>query len=163
MDIESLIKIDLDKMSEMNLYQTPQEVEKEPLDNMAKPLEVTNPENVRKRKKRDKNVQNKPFKSTKEADGIDSPVVKHEKEVKLELKEKPLDIKKEIDNQLQTEEPLNNKVEYLYFYDNPENWKRGKCLVCENKQKETLKKRKGEVHERKKGSMQDNKTIIKDF
>ena len=153
MDIESLIKIDLDQMSEMNLYQTPQEVKKEPLDNMAKPLEVTNPENVRKRKKRDKNVQNKPFESTKEADGIDSPVVKHEKEVKLELKEKPL----EIDDQLQTEEPLNNKVEYLYFYDNPENWKRGKCLVCENKQKETLKKRKGEVHERKKAQCKTTK------
>ena len=66
MDIESLIKIDLDQMSEMNLYQASQEVEKEPLDIMAKPSEVTNPENVRKRKKRDKNGQNKPFISTKE-------------------------------------------------------------------------------------------------
>ena len=145
MDIESLIKIDVDQMSEMNLYQTPQEVKKEPLDNTAKPLEVTNPENVRKRIKRDKNGQNKPFKSTKEAEDIDSPAVTLEKEVKLELKEKPL----EIDDQLQTEEPLNNKVEYLYFYDNPKNWKQGRCLVCENKQKETLKKRKGEVHGKK--------------
>ena len=151
MDIESLIKIDLDQMSEMNLYQTPQEVKKEPLDIIENPLEVTNPENVRKRKKRDKNGQNKPFKSTKEADGIDSPAVKLEKEVKLELKKEPLDIKKEIDDQLQTEEPLNNKVEYLYFYDNPENWKKGKCLVCEKAlgQKDTLKKRKSDVHERK--------------
>ena len=153
MDIESLIKIDLDQMREMNLYQTSQEVKKERLDIIAKPSEVTSTENVRKRKKRDKNGQNKPFKSTKEAEDIDSPAVTLEKEVKLELKEKPL----EIDDQLQTEEPLNNKVEYLYFYDNPKNWKQGRCLVCENKQKETLKKRKGEVHERKKAQCKTTK------
>ena len=145
MDIESLIKIDLDQMSEMNLYQASQEVKKESLDIIEKPSEATNPKNVRKRKKRDKNVQNKAFKSTKEADGIDFPAVKLEKEVKLELKENPLEIKKEIDNQLQTEEPLNNKVEYLYFYDDPKNWKKGKCLVCEKQkalgQEVTLKKR----------------------
>ena len=47
------------------------------------------------------------------------------------------------------EKPLDNKTEYLYSYDNPENWKQGRCLVCENKQKETLKKRKGEVHGKK--------------
>ena len=145
MDIESLIKIDLDQMSEMNLYQASQEVKKESLDIIEKPSEATNPENVRKRKKRDKNGQNKPFKSIKEADGIDFPAVKLEKEVKLELKENPLEIKKEIDNQLQTEEPLNNKVEYLYFYDDPKNWKKGKCLVCEKQkalgQEVTLKKR----------------------
>ena len=77
--------------------------------------------------------------------------------MKLELKEKTLEIKKEIVYQLQTEEPLNNKVEYLYFYDNPENWKQGRCLVCEKKQKETLKKRQGEVHERKKAQCKTTK------
>ena len=157
MDIESLIKIDLDQMSEMNLYQASQEVKKESLDIIEKPSEATNPENVRKRKKRDKNGQNKPFKSSQEMNDIDSPAVKVEKEVKLELKEKTLETKKEIVYQLQTEEPMNNKVEYLYFYDNPENWKQGRCLVCENKQKETLKKRKGEVHERKKAQCKTTK------
>ena len=152
MDIESLIKIDLDQMSEMNLYQTSQELKEETVDVIEKPLEATNPENVRKRKKRDKNGQNKPSKSSKKMDDIDSPVVKLEKEVKLELTENPLDIKKEIDDQLQTEEPLNNKVEYLYSFDNPKNWKPcGKCSICQKAldQEDTLKTDKAFMKEKK--------------
>ena len=152
MDIESLIKIDLDQMSEMNLYQTSQELKEESVDVIEKPLEATNPENVRKRKKRDKNGQNKPSKSSKKMDDIDSPVVKLEKEVKLELTENPLDTKKEIDDQLQTEEPLNNKVEYLYSFDNPENWKPcGKCSICQKAldQEDTLKTDKAFMKEKR--------------
>ena len=159
MDIESLIKIDLDQMSEMNLYQTSQEVKEEPLDNIEKPLEATNPENIRKRKKRDTLGQNKPFKSSKEIDKIDSPVVKLEKEVKLELKKKPLDIKGEIDDHVQTEEPLNNKVEYLYSFDNPKNWKPcGNCSICQKAlgQEDTLKTDKAFMKEKRLNARQQN-------
>ena len=108
--------------------------------------------NIRKRKKHDKHGQNKPFKSSHEMNDINSPVVKVEEEVKLERKEKPLDIKKEIDDQLQTEEPLNNKVEYLYSFDNPENWKPcGKCSICQKAldQEDTLKTDKAFMKEKK--------------
>ena len=102
------------------------------MDIKEKPLkEATNPKNIRKRKKHERHGQNKPFKSSHEMDEIDSPAVKVKKEVKLEIKEKPLDVKKEVHDQLQTEDPLNDKVEYLYSYDNPENWKPcGKCSIC---------------------------------
>ena len=159
MDIESLIKIDLDQMSEMNLYQTSQEVKEEPLDNIEKPLEAMNPENIRKRKKCDTLGQSKPFKSSKEIDKIDSPVVKLEKEVKLELKKQPLDIKGEIDDHVQTEEPLNNKVEYLYSYDDPKTWKPcGKCSICQKAlgQEDTLKTNKAFMKEKRLNARQQN-------
>lgn len=69
--------------------------------------------------------------------------------VKLERKEKPVDIKKEIDDQLQ-KEPLNNKVEYLYSYDDPKNWKPcRKCLNCEKAfgHEDMLKNQNAAVHE----------------
>ena len=113
------------------------------MDIKEKPLkEATNPKNTRKRKKHEGHGQNKPFKSSHEMDEIDSPAVKVKKEVKLEIKEKTLDVKKEIDDQLQTEEPLNNKVEYLYSYDDPKTWKPcGKCSICQKAlgQEDTLK------------------------
>jgi hypothetical protein len=113
------------------------------LDIKEKPLkEATNPKNIRKRKKHERHGQNKPFKSSHEMDEIDSPAVKVKKEVKLEIKEKPLDVKKEIHDQLQTEDPLNDKVEYLYSYDDPKTWKPcGKCSICQKAlgQEDTLK------------------------
>ena len=86
---------------------------------------------------------------------IDSPAVKLEREVKLERKETPLDIKK-----LQTEELLNNKVEYLYSYDDPKNWKPcGKCSICQKAlgQEDTLKTHFFAVHEGKKAQDQATK------
>ena len=113
------------------------------MDIKEKPLkEATNPKNIRKRKKHERHGQNKPFKSSHEMDEIDSPAVKVKKEVKLEIKEKPLDVKKEIHDRLQTEDPLNDKVEYLYSYDDPKTWKPcGKCSICQKAlgQEDTLK------------------------
>ena len=131
------------------------------MDIKEKPLkEATNPKNIRKRKKHDKNGQNTPFKSSQEMNDIDSPAVKVEKEVKLERNEKPSDIKKESDDQLQTEDPLNDKVEYLYSFDDPKTWKPcGKCSICQKalSQENTLKTRFFAVHEGKKAQGQATK------
>ena len=131
------------------------------MDIKEKPLkEATNPKNIRKRKKHERHGQNKPFKSSHEMDEIDSPAVKVKKEVKLEIKEKPLDVKKEVHDQLQTEDPLNNKVEYLYSYDDPKTWKPcGKCSICQKAlgQEDTLKTRFFAVHEGKKAQDQATK------
>ena len=131
------------------------------MDIKEEPLkEAKNPKNIRKRKKHDKHGQNKPFKSSQEMNAIVSPAVKLEEKVKLERKEKLLGIKKEIDDQLQTEEPLNNKVEYLYSFDNPKNWKPcGKCSICQKAlgQEDTLEKHDAAVHEGKKAQDQATK------
>ena len=131
------------------------------MDIKEKPLkEATNPKNIRKRKKHERHGQNKPFKSSHEMDEIDSPAVKVKKEVKLEIKEKPLDVKKEVHDQLQTEDPLNDKVEYLYSYDDPKTWKPcGKCSICQKAlgQEDTLKTRFFAVHEGKKAQDQATK------
>ena len=64
-------------------------------------------------------------------------------------------------NELQTEEPSNNKVEYLYSFDNPKNWKPCmKCSICEKTfgLKDSFEKHDAAAHEGKKGSRPGNKT-----
>ena len=61
------------------------------------------------------------------------------------------------------EKPLNNKTEYLYSYDNPENWKPcRKCSICEKAlgQEDMLKKQNAAVHEGKKAQEKSKRQPI---
>ena len=63
-----------------------------------------------------------------------------------------------------TEKPLDNKAEYLYSYDNPENWKPcRKCSICKKVlgQEDTLKKHNAAVHEGKKAQDKTTKSLRK--